>query len=136
MGNSGAATSARGKKQIIAPAATSKLITTAIVHASAATATYTDSSRGTLANDGNWFCYQLVSTSATSWTSPLALSAVQLGLVTTAVQISNVTGGTANRIQKNDTIKLTFNQRTNLGTGNIKVCVYATGVIQLGDTSY
>jgi hypothetical protein len=64
----------------------------------------------------------------------LDLSAVQLGLVTTAVQIGNG-GGTANTIQKNDTIKLTFNQRTNLGTGNIKVCVYATGVILLGDTS-
>jgi hypothetical protein len=101
--------------------------------ASASTAAYTDASRGTLANDGNWFCYQLVSTSATSWTTPLALAAVQLGLVTTDVQITNA--GTANRIQKNDTIKLTFNQRTNLGTGNIKVCVYSTGVIQLGDTS-
>ena len=101
--------------------------------ASASTAAYTDASRGTLANDGNWFCYQLVSTSATTWTAPLPLSALQLGLVTTAVQITNV--GTANRIEKNDTIKLTFNQRTNLGTGNIKVCVYATGVIQLGDTS-
>jgi hypothetical protein len=101
--------------------------------ASASTAAYTDASRGTLANDGNWFCYQLVSTSATSWTTPLALAAVQLGLVTTDVQITNA--GTANRIQKNDTIKLTFNQRTNLGTGNIKVCVYTTGVIQLGDTS-
>jgi hypothetical protein len=100
---------------------------------SAATATYNDASRGTLANDGDWFCYQLVSTSATSWTAPLALPAVQLGLVTTGVQITNV--GTANRIQKNDTIKLTFNQRTTLGTGNIKVCVYTTGVILLGDTS-
>ncbi len=99
----------------------------------AATAAYTDASRGTLANDGNWFCYQLVSTSATSWTAPLALSAVQLGLVTTAVQITNV--GTANRIEKNDTIKLTFNQRTNLGTGNIKVCVFSPGTIVLGDTN-
>jgi hypothetical protein len=101
--------------------------------ATAATAAYTDPSRGTAANNGNWFCYQLVSTSATAWTASLALPAVQLGLVTTAVQITNV--GTANRIQKNDTIKLTFNQRTNLGTGNIKVCVYTTGVILLGDTS-
>jgi hypothetical protein len=102
--------------------------------ASATTAAYTDASRGTLANDGNWFCYQLLSTSATSWTAPFSLSAVQLGLVTTGVQIANG-GGTANTIQKNDTIKLTFNQRTNLGTGTIKVCVYATGVILLGDTS-
>jgi hypothetical protein len=103
--------------------------------ASASTATYTDASRGTLANEGNWFCYQLVSTSATSWTAPLALSAVQLGLVTTALQITNVAGNTANRIQKNDTITLTFNQRTNLGTGNIKVCVFTAGVILLGDTN-
>ena len=101
--------------------------------ASASTAAYTDASRGTLPNDGNWFCYQLVSTSATSWTAPLALSAVQLGLVTTAVQITNV--GTVNRIQKNDTIKLTFNQRTNLGTGNIKVCVFSPATIVLGDTT-
>jgi hypothetical protein len=100
--------------------------------ASASTAAYTDASRGTLANDGNWFCYQLVSTSATSWTAPFSFAAMQLGLVTTAVQITNV--GTANRIEKNDTIKLTFNQRTNLGTGNIKVCVYTTGAILLGDT--
>ena len=110
--------------------AASTLLTTL---ATASTSTYTDPSRGTAANNGNWFCYQLVSTSATSWTTPLALSAVQLGLVTTGVQITNV--GTANRIQKNDTITLTFNQRTNLGTGNIKVCVYTTGVILLGDTS-
>ena len=47
--------------------------------------TYTDASRGTSANDGNWFCYQLVSTSATSWTAPLPFAAMQLGLVTTAV---------------------------------------------------
>jgi hypothetical protein len=99
----------------------------------ALTAAYTDPSRGTAVNNGDWFCYQLVSTSATNWTAPLSLPALQLGLVTTAVQITNV--GTANRIEKNDTIKLTFNQRTNVGTGNIKVCVYTTGVILLGDTA-
>jgi hypothetical protein len=99
----------------------------------ATTATYTDASRGNAGNNGNWFCYRLVSTSATSWTSLLDLSGVQLGLVTTGVQITNG-GGTANTIQKNDTIKLTFNQRTNLGTGNIKVCVYTTGAILVGDT--
>jgi hypothetical protein len=96
------------------------------------TATYPDA-RGNAGNNGNWFCYRLVSTSASSWTSLLDLSAVQLGLVTTGVQIANG-GGTANTIQKNDTITLTFNQRTNLGTGNIKVCVYTTGAILIGDT--
>jgi hypothetical protein len=99
----------------------------------ASTAAYTDASRGTAGNNGDWYCYQLLSTSATSWTAPFSLAAVQLGLVTTAVQITNV--GTANRIEKNDTIKLTFNQRTNVGTGNIKVCVYTTGVILLGDSA-
>jgi hypothetical protein len=101
--------------------------------ATAATATYTDASRGTAVNNGNWYCYQLVSTSATSWTAPFALAGTQLGLVTTAVQITNT--GTANRIQANDTIKLTFNQRTNVGTGTIKVCVYTNGTILLGDTA-
>jgi hypothetical protein len=96
------------------------------------TAAYTDSNRGATLN-GNWFCYQLVSTTASSWTSAVTLPPLQLGLVTSNVLISNG-GGTANTIQKNDTIKLTFNQRTNLGTGNIKVCVYTTGAILIGDT--
>jgi hypothetical protein len=96
------------------------------------TAAYTDSNRGATSN-GNWFCYQLVSTTASSWTSAVTLPPLQLGLVTSNVLISNG-GGTANTIQKNDTIKLTFNQRTNLGTGNIKVCVYTTGAILIGDT--
>ena len=100
----------------------------------ATTATYTDASRGTLATDGNWYCYQLVSTSATLWTASLALPAVQLGLVTTAVQPINVT--TAGTIRANDQIKLTFNQRTNLTTANVRVCVFSTTkTILIGDTT-
>jgi hypothetical protein len=99
-----------------------------------ATATsYTDASRGTSGSNGDWYCYQLISTSATVWTAPLALSAVQLGLVATGVAITNA--GTANTIEKNDTIKLTFNQQTNLTTASIKVCPFTTGVILIGDTS-
>jgi hypothetical protein len=98
-----------------------------------ATTSYTDASRGTAGNNGNWYCYRLLSTSATSWTAPLALSGVQLGLVTTAVQITNV--GTVNRIQANDQIKLTFNQRTNIGTAAIRVCVFTNGTILLGDNT-
>jgi hypothetical protein len=109
------------------------VLTTTPATLAAATATYTDPSRGTVANNGNWYCYEIMSESATSWTAPFDLAAMQLGLVTTAIQITNV--GTASRIEKNDTIKLTFNQRTNVGTGNIKVCVYTTGVILLGDTA-
>lgn len=113
-------------------AAYSLLATTPATLAATATS-YTDASRGTLATDGDWYCYEVMSTSATSWTAPFPLAAVQLGLVTTAVQITNA--GTANRIEKNDTITLTFNQRTNVGTANIKVCVYTSGVILLGDTA-
>lgn len=99
----------------------------------ASTTAYTDASRGTAGSNGDWFCYQLVSTSATVWTAPLALPAVQLGLVATGVTIANA--GTANTIEKNDTITITFNQRTNLTTASVKVCPFTTGVMLIGDTS-
>ena len=101
--------------------------------ASATTAAYTDASRGTAANDGDWFCYELVSTSATVWTALDPLPAFQIGLVANALSIAN--SNIAGRIEKNDTIKITFNQRTNLGTANIRVCVWSTGSIVLGDTT-
>lgn len=102
--------------------------------ASAATASYTDASRGSLASDGHWFCYELVSTSATVWTAATPLAAVQLGLAATAVANANG-GGTANRIENNDTITITFNQRTNVGTANIRACIWTSGTIVLGDTT-
>jgi hypothetical protein len=101
--------------------------------ASASTNGYTDASRGTAANDGDWFCYEIVSTSATVWTALAPLPAFQIGLVANGLSITNL--GTAGRIEKNDTIKITFNQRTNLGTGNIKVCVWSSGTIVVGDTA-
>jgi hypothetical protein len=98
--------------------------------ASAGTAAYTDSSRATLGTDGDWFCYQLVSTSATAWTAPVALPATQIGLATSAVSITNGNGS----IAAGDTITLTFNQKTNLTTASLKVCVFsATKTILLGD---
>jgi hypothetical protein len=109
------------------------LLTTTPTTLAAATATYTDPSRGTVSNDGDWYCYEIQSKSATSWTAPFDLAAIQLGLVTTAVQITN--NGTANRIQSGDTIKLTFNQRTTVGTGNVRVCVFTNGTILVGDTT-
>jgi hypothetical protein len=101
--------------------------------ASATTASYTDLLRGTALNDGNWFCYELVSTSASVWTAATPLPAIQVGLAATGLSIANA-GGTAGTIERNDTIKLTFNQQTNLGTSNINVCVWSSGVIVLGDT--
>ena len=48
--------------------------------ASATTAAYTDASRGSLATDGHWFCYELVSTSGTVWTAATPLAAMMAGL--------------------------------------------------------
>ena len=101
--------------------------------ASASTATFTDASRGTLANDGDWFCYELVSTSATVWTAATPFAA-QLGLVAKSLAITNV--GTAGTVNANDQIVVTFNQRPILPSNNGRVCVVApNGPIILGDTS-
>jgi hypothetical protein len=108
--------------------------------ASATTATYSDASRGTALNNGNWFCYQLLSTSATVWTAQ-ALKAVQIGLVANAISTANagstcagsaapVTGKT----NCNDTITITFNQKPILPASPIRVCVWASGTIVIGDT--
>lgn len=101
--------------------------------ASPSTAAYTDTGRASGAANGNWFCYQLVSSSATVWTAQTALAPVVIGFVASGLATTN--GQTAGKIDKNDTIKLTFNQRTSLGTTAIKVCVYSSGAIVLGDTS-
>jgi len=101
--------------------------------ASASTASYTDASRGNASNDGDWFCYEMVSTSATVWTAATALSAVQIGLVANGISMANV--GTAGRINANDTITITFNQRPILPTGNVKICVVAPSTIVIGDTT-
>jgi hypothetical protein len=100
--------------------------------ASATTASYTDSSRGTLANDGDWYCYEIMSTSGTAWTAPFDLAAVQLGLVATGVSIANTSGGTVNTLEGGDTITITFNQRTTIGTTSVKVCTWAN-TIAIGD---
>ena len=93
---------------------------------------YTDSNRGSTIN-GNWFCYEIVNTSPTVWTATTILPALQVGLVTSAVQVTNVL--TAGSIAKTDTITLTFNQKTNLTAGTIKVCAFGSAkTIVIGDT--
>ncbi len=112
---------------------------------SASTASTTDASRGTLANDGNWFCYQVVSTSATVWTAQLS-TALQLGLVATA--ISTVNGATkcsgastpvTGTIDCNDKIVITFNQKPLAPAASVNVCTWAgtgtSGSIVIGDTN-
>lgn len=102
--------------------------------ASASTAAYTDANRASTIN-GDWFCYEMVSTSGTvpapsAWTAAQTISALQIGLAARAVSLG--TGGGS--INRNDTITLTFNQKTNLTTASVKVCSYATSVI-IGDPS-
>lgn len=100
---------------------------------SATTNARTDANRAASAN-GDWFCYQIVSTSATVWTSVLNLPAVQLGLAATNVAIAN--GGTANSIDGGDTITITFNQQTTIANSStLKVCAFGGGsnTILLGD---
>lgn len=101
--------------------------------ASASTSSYTDASRGNTTNNGNYYCYRLVSTSATVWTASYDLPATQLGLVATAVSVSNG-GGTANRIEGGDTITVTFNQRTNYSGSGVKVCLFTDGTMVLDDS--
>jgi len=107
--------------------------------ASAATASYTDTARGNAGNNGHWYCYEIMSTRTPGiWTTPYAMPAAQLGLVTTAVANTNVT--TAGTFRANDRITLTFNQRiatTGIAaSGSLRVCLFATSrTILIGDTT-
>ena len=100
---------------------------------SAAATSQTDASRGSGSANGNWFCYRLVSTSATAWTAQTALAAVQVGLA--ANQLTLGDGGTSGQLGNGDTIAIRFNQRTTLAGGTVKVCALSSGSILLGDTT-
>jgi hypothetical protein len=109
-----------------------------LISGPAATAAYTDPSRGSASSNGHWYCYQLVSTTTPSlWTASTALPAVQLGLVTSGISITNV--ATNNSIRAGDTITLTFNQQTDLAaSGTTKVCAINSGSndrVIIGDTA-
>lgn len=98
----------------------------------ASVASTTDANRG-VSHNGDWACYEIVSTSATVWTQALALSALQLGLAATNVSVSN--NGTANAIEAGDTITITFNQQTTVAASSVKVCVFGSpdNTILIGD---
>jgi hypothetical protein len=100
--------------------------------ASATTSTYSDTTHGSSTTNGHWYCYEVMSTSttATNWTTPYNLPAVQLGLVATS---ANITGNNSGSINNGDTIKLTFNQAP-ASPGSVRVCTFATGVVLIGDT--
>lgn len=102
----------------------------------AAAASSTDSNRATTApvGNGDWVCYEVVSTSATVWTQATPLSALQVGLAATGVAISN--GGTSGSIDQNDTITVTFNQAVAASSvpTTVKVCVFPNTIV-IGDPS-
>jgi hypothetical protein len=101
--------------------------------ATALTAVYTDASRANAGNNGDWFCYEMVSTSATVWTAATPFAALQIGLVANSLAMANV--GTAGRFNANDTITVTFNQKPIIPAGAVKVCVVAPATIVIGDTT-
>jgi hypothetical protein len=93
------------------------------------------SGRGTAANAGDFYCYQVASTYGTQWSSPSTAVSTVVGLVATNLAIAN--GGTSGRIGNGDRITITFNQKTTLPTTatTSKVCIRTTGVVYLGDTA-
>ena len=106
--------------------------TLAATMASASTASYT--AAGTSGANGHWWCYKLVSTSATAWTASATFTPVRVGLVPLTVSITNGNGTLASP----DVVTITFNQSVNAVSGN-RVCTFSgssgTGTILLGDST-
>ncbi|MGN6372943.1 MAG: hypothetical protein ACTHM1_08115 [Solirubrobacteraceae bacterium] len=108
--------------------------------ASASTSAYKDESRGSEATDGDWVCYEIQGENG-SWLSAGAFSAVQVGLVASAVSTVNEATKCSTKVTKaagkidcDDTIAITFNQKPVLPASPLSVCVFSTGTIVLGDT--
>jgi hypothetical protein len=108
--------------------------------AAATTTSYTHANVGSGSANGHYYCYQLVSTSTalsslsspTGWTAAATVGPMRVGLVATSVALAN--HGTGNRVDRNDTITITFNQPTNVSGTSIKVCaVTGSNTIYLGD---
>lgn len=97
------------------------------------TTSYTDP--GSSGENGHWYCYEMVSTSASTWTTAATFAPVRVGLYVTAVHVANGGSG-SNRMNSGDTITITFNQDVNTPTAN-HFCAVNSGandVIILGDT--
>lgn len=104
--------------------------------ASATTSSYTQSNTSTLR--AHWLCYEMVSTSASTWTAAAQFSGLQIGLVANSITVT--AGGTlSGKISTGDVITIVFNQApTGIATGSRSVCVNPganSNVVILGDTS-
>jgi len=79
--------------------------------------------------DGHYYCYQMVSTSATNWTATASFPATQMGLVATSITLANGGSGTSGHVDTGDTITIVFNQAPTgitTGSGTRDVCVVDT----------
>jgi hypothetical protein len=107
--------------------------TTANAHASGAVVAQT-----TDPVSGHYYCYEMTSTSATSWTTTTSPVALQMGLVMTGVVVTN--SGTANALTTSDTVKITFNQQqstiVNVSSNTAIVCEIWDGATPSNMTVY
>lgn len=114
-----------------APKYSASYTTTITNIANNTTHTYADANRGSSIN-GHYYCYELlgISSTYTAWQSAVTLPTV-VGFAATGLSIGNGDGSLAN----NDTIVITWNQRTNLTTASTAVCTYTDGTILIGETT-
>lgn len=86
---------------------------------------------------GHYYCFELFSTSASSWTAAAKFPALQLGLVATNVSITN--GLNPGVIDSGDTVAVTYNQPTTLTAGTSAVCLFSdtsgNATVYVGDTT-
>jgi hypothetical protein len=96
--------------------------------------TYTDSNRTATTGAGDQFCYAVRTYWTTnSWDHVARAPATQLGLVVDSVAIHN--GGTANKVDTNDTIVLTFNQQPATPANGTICTFHSGGIILIGDST-
>lgn len=74
---------------------------------------------------GHYYCFKMVSTSASNWTAPTSFPAMQLGLVATGVSIAN--GRNLGIVDSGDTVTITYNQQTTLTAASAPLCFYTDG---------
>lgn len=86
---------------------------------------------------GHYYCFRMVSTSATNWTGTATFPATQLGLVATGVSIAN--GHTQGVVDTGDTVEITFNQPTTLAGATTALCLFSdtsfNATIYVGDAT-
>ncbi len=88
-------------------------------------------------DNGQFACFQVAAAQTIGgWYSPAGnanATAFRVGLWPNTVALTN--HATLNKIAATDTILITYNQNINASATGLKVCVFSTGTMILGDTS-